>query len=214
MGRKNFVYENLLKEYTTLRSAELDKTAKAKARIEEANTKIEKNKKLMVKATESGDIDAYAELTAENAKNAEIVKFFNGVLEATKQNTSITPEQANELYKKANDEMAAIKEEYNKDLIEALKPLIEISNKAYMQLYLLAMAKNKIKNNLEHKKDTFFPPNFFDLSLMAKLDQILQDRDYKTNNPEFEGAQKFDATHNNWRASADNVVNKEKAKWI
>lgn len=214
MGRKNFVYENLLKEYTTLRSAELDKTAKAKSKIEEANAKIEDNKKNMAKATENGDIDAYAELNADNAKNAEIVKFFNGVLEAAKQNASIPPEQAHDLYAKANAEMAAIKEEYNKDIIEALKPLIELSSKAYMQLYLLAMAKNKIRNNLEHKKETFYPPCFFDLSLMVKLDQILQDRDYKENNPDFVGPQKFDATYNNWKASADNIVKKEQAKWI
>ena len=214
MGRKNFVYENLFKEYTTLRSAELEKTAKANGKIEEANKKIEENKKLMAKATENGDIDAYAELTADNAKNAEIIKFFNGVLEAAKQNTNITPEQAKDLYAKANEEMAAIKAEYNKEFIEAIKPLIELSNKTYTQLYLLALAKHKIKTNLEHQKVTFYPPGFFDLSMMSKLDQILQDGDYKTYNPELIGAQKFAATHNNWRTPAETIIEKENGKWI
>ena len=214
MGRKNYVYEDLLKEYTTLRGAELEKTAKAKTKIEEANAKIAANKSLMAKATESGDIDTYAELNAENAKNAEIVKFFTNVMETAKHNTSITPEQAHELHKKANEEVAAIREEYQREFVEALKPLIELSQKTYMQLGLLRIAKEKIETNLEHKQKSFNMDNFYNLSLMTRLNQILQDSDYKAYNPDFTEEQKRVGTYNNWKEKAETTIRKEAAKWI
>ena len=214
MGRKNYVYEDLLKEYTALRGAELEKTAKAKAKIEEANAKIAANKKLMVKATESGDIDTYAELNAESVKNAEIVKFFTNVMETAKHTMSITPEQAHELHKKVNEEVTAIREEYQREFVEALKPLIELSQKTYMQLGLLKIANEKIETNLEHKTKSFNMDNFYNLSLMTRLNQILQDSDYKAHNPDFTEEQKRVGTYNNWKEKAETTIRKESAKWF
>lgn len=214
MGRKNFVYENLFKEYNALRLEELKKTNNAMDKIKDAKAKIEENKKEMEKATEAGDLEAYAELNADNAKNEEIIKFFSGVLEAAKQNTSTTPEKITELCQIANAEIKEIKDNYNAKFIELMQPIIELSLATKTQVDLLELAKDKIHQNLAKDKN-FAPYNdsFCKSDTMKLLNQLLQNNDYKhldqSHNVNLNGR-----VENIWFAKANETRQREAAKWL
>lgn len=214
MGRnKNMsVYEDLLSQYNTLKAVENEKVTNANNKIAAAKEKIEKNKALMEEATKRGDMDIYAELNADNAKNTEIIKFFERVLAAEKQNGAITPEAARDLYNKADVEMAVIKSNYNKSMLEAIKPLIELSNDTYKKLYLLEMAKSKISINLEHKHCAIGAVTL-DLHMMSKLDRLLQCNDYKKLSPDVKGEEKYEYKQYDWQAPARAEIAKEAARW-
>lgn len=207
------VYEDLRQEFLKLYDAERDKTDKARAKIDEANEQIERNKVLMEEATKNGDLDKYAELKADTAKNNEIIKFFTGVLESTKRNACIDPGQANRMYAAADKEIAALKNKYNKDMVEALRPIIEMSNEAFLQIKLLEMAKSKIKKCLEHSNDIIASTFLENMHVMTSLDKLLQCDDYKRYNPDVKGDAKHAFRRYEWQDPAKAKLAEESARW-
>lgn len=211
--RTNATYEKLLKEYTALKSVEDGKTSNARAKIEEANKAIEKNKVLMEEATKRGDLDTYAELKADTAKNNEVIKFFTGVLEDTKRNATMDNATATKLYGMANKEIQDLKKEWHEKMIEALRPLIALTNDYLLQMRLLEMAKNKIKNNLEHSPGYFPPELFLNMHLLDRFDKILQCEEYKQMNPDVKGDEKYAFRKYDWQAPINAELSQESKRW-
>lgn len=212
-SKNTSVYEEMLKEFTTLKAAEDNKTSTARAKIAEANNKIESNNKLMEEATRRGDLESYAELKAENAKATEIVKFYTGVLENVRKVPSIEPGEANRLYAMANREIAALKDEYNAKMIEAIRPIIAFTNELYLQMQLLEMAKNKIRNHLEHTPGTFSADYISNMHIMDKFDKLLQCDDYKRLCPDVKGDEKYAFKRYEWQSPIKAELAKESTRW-
>lgn len=214
MAKTNAVYEEIFKEYTKLKSAEDNKTANARAKIEEAAKQIDTDKSLMEEATKRGDLEAYAGLKADSAKHTEIVKFFTGVLENAKRNPVITQEEATRLYMMASKEQATLKDEYNARMLEAIKPIIEFTNEIDLQIKLLEMAKNKIKNNLEHSPGMFTPDFVSNMHMHDKFDKLLQCDDYKRLSPDVSAEIKRDLYERyEWQAPIAADLTREAARW-
>ncbi len=209
---KNPVYENLLNEYTSLRKDELQKIANAKAKIEIAEKQLEEDKRLLEEAAAKADMDKYEKVKTDIVKNEETVKLFKGFLSNIERNAVIDPETAKRFYAKANEEIAVIKEQYNKEFVEALNPLIELSNTTFLKLQLLELAKEKMKANLEHTQSLSVCVPIRELNLMNALNRILQNEDYKNSNPSLTRSQK--ANINQWTLPAEIVLKKEAEKWI
>lgn len=211
--KTNAVYEQILKEYTVLKSAEDSKTTNARSKIEEANKQIDKNTSLMEAATKRGDLEAYAELKADTAKNTEIIKFFTGVLENAKRNASIDNVTAQNLYAMANKEIQDLKKEWHEKMIEALRPLTALTNDYLLQMRLLEMAKNKIKNNLEHTPGTTPTTLFENMHLLDRFDKILQCNEYKKLSPDVKGEEKFEYKRYDWQAPMMAELSQESKRW-
>lgn len=209
---KNPVYESLLSEYTSLRKEELTKIANATAKIDSAKEQIEKDKPLLEAAAAKADMDSYEKIKADIIKNEEVVKLFEGFLSDLKRNSAVDPETAKRLYSKADEEIAVIKEQFNKEFTEALNPLIELSNKTFLQMQLLELAKGRIKANLERGQSNFAHIPFLELRLMGEFDRIMQNDDYKKCNPNYAKDPRTN-THK-WTSPAEEIIKKESAKWI
>lgn len=214
MAKKETVYEELLKEYLSIREEAKRKSSNANARIAAAREQIEKDNALIEKAKSTEDIDKYAELVADVTKNEEIIKFFNGVIE-TARNEGINLTRCKEMCASADVEIEAIKEEYNKAFAAALKPLIELSNETYIKITVLENAKAKIKKNLGNDNTKKMQPRLFGLSLMSKFDEIMQDADYQAKADKLNLIKGMAGpSYNNWKSPADSTILKEDAKWI
>lgn len=215
MKHSNVTYEKILKEYLALKSAEESKTSNAHAKIEEANKQIEKNNALMAEATKRGDLDKYAELKADTAKQTEVVKFFTKVLEDTRRNSSIAHEDAVKLYAAADKETSTLNAEWHKKFAEAIRPLVELTNDYWLQLRMLEMAKNNIKNNLERGNDLGCCSAVGPMSLVLfnKFDNILQCEEYKAASPDVKGEEKFQYKRYEWQAPMMAKLSEESKRW-
>ena len=208
---KNAVYNELLKEYSDIRKDTLSKIDKSKGKIKDAKAAIEENNKLMEKATKDGDLDAYAELRADNAKNEEIVKFFESVIANANNNSDADSNKLDELSQKAAIELVRLKEEYTKDFVKALAPAIEVAKESYKQIYLLKMAANKITSNLGHETERATILGLGDLEFLYNLDMIIQSDAYKKNAAKED---KCKGGRIDWLGSARAAVECEQKKWI
>lgn len=210
---KNTVYDDILKEYLEIRKGTLQKVENANAKIKDAKAVIEKNTKLMEQATKDGDLDTYAELRADNAKNEEIIKFFQGVIENAKHNSDASEENIQELNRKTATEKSRVREEYKKNFVKALAPAIEIAQEAYKQIYLLDLAENKITNNLTNGSEVLSVLGLGEVDFINQLDLLLQNSDY-LNTPGAKNNMRKGENRNDWLRSAREAVEVEKKKWI
>lgn len=209
------VYESLLREYTEIRKADLKKTETAREKIAEADKTIETNKRLMEDATTTGDMLLYATLKSEANKAEETRKFYKGVVAKAEKTPCIAPEAARALYSKANAEIERVKQEYNNAMVEALKPIVELSNDAWSKLYMLYYAKNRIESNLEHKSSGFTPNILNTMHLMSALDKIMQTDEYKKLCADVDPVVKRDLFRKHeWWSPATAAFQEEAAKWI
>lgn len=214
-NKSETVYESLLREYLQARQADLEKTATARAKVDEADKTIEANKSLMEEATAAGDMPTYTALKIETTKAEECKKFYKGVLAKAEQNPCISPEAALAMYRKANAEIEKIKQEYNRAMVEAVKPIIELSNDTWLKIYLLQYAMNRIESNLEHKPRGFYPNLLAGLHVMGSFDKLLQTDEYKQNNPDVPGDVKLEpGKRYEWQDPAKAAFKEEAAKWI
>lgn len=209
---KNSAYDEILKEYLEIRQKTLDKIEKAKEKIAEAKASIKADNELLEKATADGDLDAYAELKADNAKNEEIIKFFEGVINNAQNNIDKSVDGALELKQKVVAEIEKTEKTYQKDIIKALAPVFEIAEEAYKQTYLLKMASNKISNNLLKDKCVMQALGISSLDFLQPLDQIMQTDAYKkAPGAKVKGPNK---SVNDWLGEARATVDAEAKKWI
>lgn len=209
---KTNAYDEILKDYLEIRQKTLDKIEKAKEKIAEAKAAIKKNTDLLEKATADGDLDAYAELKADNAKNEEIIKFFEGVINNAQNNIDKSVDEALELKRKTVAELEKVQKAYVKDFVKALAPALEIAEEAYKQTYLLKMASNKISNNLLKDKCVMQPLGVDSLSFIYQLNAIMQTDAYKkAPGAKVAGPNKV---INDWLGEARATVEAEAKKWI
>ena len=209
---KNSAYDEILKEYLEIRQKTLDKIEKAKEKIAEAKASIKADNELLEKATADGDLDAYAEVKADIAKNEEIVKFFEGVISNATNNIDNSVAEAMDLKRKTVAELEKVQKAYVKDFVKAMAPALEIAEEAYKQTYLLKLASNKISNNLLKDKCVMQALGLDALSFIYQLNTIVQTDDYK----KAPGA-KVAGTNkvvNDWLGEARATVDAEAKKWI
>lgn len=209
------IYDEILQEYLEIRKETLNKLEKANTKIKDAKAAIEENTKLMEKATKDGDLDAYAELKADNAKNEEIIKFFQSVIENAKHNSVDSADKIEALNRKAAAEKARIKKEFKKDFIKALAPAIEVAREAYKDISLIGLAENKITNNLQNTPAYYRDLGVGDIAFFCALEQILQSPEYRETPGAPTNMKKGNAgMSNDWLESSRAAVENEKARWI
>lgn len=212
-GIKNSVYESLLKDYRKLRGSEFEKIANAERKIDKSKAELKEKKDLSEKAKNAGDLEAFEKANTDIVKLEESIKLYQRYIADIKNNSPIDPEAAKDFYTKANEEIAVIKDRYTKEVFDALAPIVEICNKAYLQVSLLEMAKEKISGNLEHAQQAPFKnPVSSELFLMNEFNRIFQNENYKQLNPYFTKEEKRSV--NKWTLPAEECLKQEAQKWI
>ena len=195
------LYDELLEVYTEHRSKSLENVGVLEKVIESLEKKIEKYSKEMDEADKVKDPCTYQELFINRDACKELIEKYYGEIACEELRPSISGKEARELYKKIAVETKEIKAEYNRAIAEALKPIIEQTIRTYTDLYLLELAKHKIRTNLERKKHDFEPEKFFKLAAMEQVDGLLKCNAFKSK----AGA--------DWMTAAKDAVSKQEAMW-
>lgn len=214
MSKKNPVYDELFKKYTTARKATKEKEMNALSKIDEAESSIEENKKMMDEALMNEDQETYTRLYEANAKNTAKISFFKGILCKLKDSNKDSEIEAHELYMNADTEISRLKSEFEEEFVKRMMPVLEYAENIKLQVELLELAKNRISNNLENKKSSMLIANsaLTSFPLMGMLDSMV-------NNATFQKVSRKMSSPDakilfyNWHFSADEKYSAEKAKW-
>lgn len=222
MRKRSTVYDEVFKNYLSLRNKQIETERKANEKIKEAEASISENESKMSAAIASGDQDSYVLAHTENLKNRATIDFFKETLKKIKgTNDADTVSESKELYHKADAEIARIKSEYAKEMCKALEPIIELSNNTLIQIELLELAKNKILHNLQHEPEKFRVSfSFNDIPMMRGLNAMLQSPDCIAElksgqiavNPESRTL--ITVSKNEWDSAAKKAFSEEAGKWV
>lgn len=214
MGRSNYVYEDLLKNYLAIREKIVSKDKEAREEIAKAEKNITEISGKMEAAIEEGKKDDYIQLSAKKADNEAVIKFYNGVLGKLNANQEFSEKDANEVYAKANAEINKIVAQYNEEMLKLIAPILELSNNTYAQITLLNFAKDSYKRNLLKDTSGVYRGPYDSVPLMNFVEKLVNCQPYKDLCPDYQANKLPGTLAYNWRKAANEKVAKEQSKWI
>ena len=204
-------YEALLADYLEIKGKVDSKNREATTEIAAAKERIADASAKMDKAIDQGNKSEYVRLAAIKAESEATIDFYDGVLSKAKATPVISTAEANEATAKADAEIRRIADDYNAEIVKLMAPILELSQRTYEQIHLLAIAKDSYRKKLLFDSTIQFHMPFEDTPVMQFIDKFVQCGEFKKICPDTRNILPYEKYE--WLKPAEVRVHNESLKW-